>query len=158
MPLTPDVVAVADTVATLVVAAWLELPPAARLTSRPDPIDEDHLPQLIRTLGETALARREREQDYEYAPPKPLILEAIRHGRERRDDGFNEDMLFREYHLVRRGLWEELKRRDPAAAAETIMRIDVEMSMATAASLHGFLAASEDAEALADQLAARWAS
>ncbi len=126
-------------------AAWLDVP---------QPMDEDGLSDLIRLLAEAA---RDRERGEEGAS-KALIRAALIHGRERRGNGFSEDLLFREYHLLRRGLWERLREVGPRDAADAILRIDAEITMATAASLHGFHTEGTPTvdEELVEQLASRW--
>lgn len=156
MPLTQDVIEAAADLAAAVVRDWTSLADSSPWAETVEPIDEDHLADLIRCLGEAALAR----QTGAGGPSKSLIRAAIQHGRDRSADRFTEEMLFREYHLLRRGLWEELKRRDVGLAAETIVQIDAEITLATAASLHGFHLGQTDAdeESLADQIARRWST
>lgn len=152
MPLSADVIEKAPELAAGVVRDWSRLKEQAPW-SGPDPIGVDHLEDLIRQLGEAALARKNNG-----SASKELIREAFEHGRARRDDGFTDDMLFREFHLIRQGLWEQLKRSDPEDAATTIMRIDAEITMATAASMHGFFSSPDevDDDALVETIARRW--
>lgn len=69
-------------------------------------------------------------------------------------------MLFREYHLLRQGLWKHLKRANLEDATETIIRIDSEITMATAVSLHGLVTSPDDVDddALVEELAKRWST
>lgn len=154
MPLTRDVIEAAPEVAAGVVRDWRSLAEQFHWTR--DSIDEDHLAELICKLGEAALARESGSLD----ASRELVRAALQHGRDRHDDGFSEEMLFREYHLLRRGLWEQLKRKNPEGAAETIMRIDSEITMATSASLQGFHRSHAEVadESHVDQTAERWAT
>lgn len=155
MPLTKDVIDAAPDLAAGVVRDWSASGPS-RVLDRRHPIDENDLVALICRLGEAALTRETGAGK----PRRELIRAAIQHGRERRTDGFTEEMLFLEYHLLRRGLWNELRRRNPELASETIMRIDAEISMATCASLRGFHSLPDLAgdEMLVEEIARNWQS
>ena len=153
MPLTKDIIEAAPNLAADVVREWAAMN-GSQWPRPSEPIDANDLVALIRRLGEAALTREgERGK-----PTRDLIRVAIQHGRERRADGFTEEMLFREYHLLRRGLWSELKQTNPELASETIIRIDAEISMATCASLRGFHSLPDLAgdEMLVEEIARNW--
>lgn len=155
MPILQKVIDAAPALAVGVVSDWDTLATNSPWLNVPQPLDEDGLAELIRLLAEAA---RERESGSRKGASRQLIRAALRHGRERRDDGFSEDLLFREYHLLRRGLWERLSDIGPDEAGEAILRIDAEITMATAASMHGFHTegAPEPDPELVEMLTQRW--
>lgn len=122
-------------VAREVVDAWDRIGVEEPWLRLPDDLDHDHLPDLIDALAEVALCTFFHPGAFE----RKLGL-AIRHGEDRRSDGFDEPLLFREYHLLRRGLWRHIRRNcdDASRGAEAILRIDAVITHATAASLRGF--------------------
>lgn len=101
----------------------------------PEQIDFDHLPELIASLADVALAR---SSDPEVRRRK--IWAAARHGEERRRDGFHEELLFREYDLLRRALWQYIRDHHGINQPSTnvILAIDSGISLAASASLRGF--------------------
>lgn len=156
MPLTEDVIDAAPALAAAVVQEWATAADRFNWRGIRKAIDEDHLADLVRRLGEAALAR----QDGASGPSRELVWTAVLHGVGRREDGFTEEMLFQEYYLLRRCMWGALKRKSPESAAETIMRIDAEITMATNASLQGFHLENRDliGERLLDEIAKRWSA
>ncbi len=152
MPLLQHVIDSADAIAAETVSALKQL--RGDGGSPPHAIRPDGLSKLVRLLGEAA---REREQGRD-GVGRQLVRTAMDHGRERARDGFSDDLLFREYYLLRRALWQSLRQLNPGEAADTILRIDAEITMASAASLHGLHASgSRDCdEALVDRIASRW--
>lgn len=101
----------------------------------PELIDFDHLPELIAGLADVALDRSTDEETR-----RRKIWAAARHGIDRRNDGFHEELIFREYDLLRRALW--LYIRDNHGVTQTctnvILAIDSGISLAASASLRGF--------------------
>lgn len=154
MSLTQEVIDAAAEFAAAVVRDWKVLAEQYNWTGPGESIDEDHLAELIEKLGRAAIARERGD----LAASKELIRAAVRHGFARREDGFDEEMLFREYHLLRRGLWNELRKREPGSATKAIMGIDAEITMATAASLQGFHLENAEIEedGVVDQIAELW--
>lgn len=100
----------------------------------PKELDLDSLPELIRTLARAAYSGTDSPA------PEELVRVAIKHGEHRRSAGYADNVIFREYHLLRRYLWDELKQSDQPqdAIVGAILRIDAAMTTATAASAHGF--------------------
>ena len=157
MPLSSLVLEEAPRLAAAVVREWRRDAASFGWSGTEDSIDEDHLAELIQALAASALARDSGPPD----AARALVRTAVLHGRERREDGFTEEMLFREYHLLRRGLWEELRKNDPDSAGDTILRIDAEITLATGASLRGYHWEDEeelDEEELVDDILERWSS
>ena len=153
MPLTREVLDAAPELAAGIVRDWSALASTFGWSESKGRIDQDHLVDLIGQLAEAALHRDVTGGDASVG----LLRTALEHGRDRRADGFSEEMLLREYHLLRRGLWENLKRISPESATETILRIDGEITMATAASLRGFhQEEGADEDALIEQIARNW--
>lgn len=153
MPLTQNIIDAAPDVVAGVVREWSRLAPAD-WQARREPIDSNGLEGLVRRLCEAALTRDARPG----RPTRELIRAAIQHGRERRRIGFSEEMLVREYHLLRRACWNVLSKKGWQQASETLMRIDNEISLATSACLRGFHR-SEDIigdELLVEEVARNW--
>ena len=72
---------------------------------------------------------------------KPMILQvALEHGKDRRHAGYADGVIFREYHLLRRFLWDELKQvgASQQAIVGAILHIDTAMTAATSGSIHGY--------------------
>lgn len=100
----------------------------------PTGLDLDHLPELIADLAAAASTARgdgQRER---------LVRTAVIHGRHRRQEGHGDRVVFREFHLLRSFLWEELKTCDVAneAIVRAILHLDSAITVATSASIHGF--------------------
>ena len=144
----------ADAVAKRVVASWDRRAEEELGQKLPEGLDLNSLPDLIRHLAAAATA----------GPNNPVVAAMIRialeHGRHRRQEGYTDTVLFREYHLLRRFLWDELKASDSPqeAVVAAILHIDAAMTLATAGSIHGFhlIDHPTDEEALIDKLAADW--
>lgn len=123
----------------------------------PDQINFDHLPELIASLADVAL---DRSVDPEVRRRK--IWAAARHGRERREHGFHEELIFREYDLLRRALWQYIRDHHGTTQPTTnvILAVDSGITLAASASLRGFHrdafeAAGRWPEAL-EELLGRW--
>lgn len=124
----------ADGIAAKVAALWHALSEQELDQKLPPELDLDHLPEVIRRLAAAAPA----------GPGHPaaeqLVRSSIKHGKHRREAGYADSIIFREYHVLRRFLWDELKGcGEPQDAIVTaILHIDAAMTTATAASIHGF--------------------
>ncbi len=105
---------------------WLVLPPD---------LDQDHLPQLVRDLADAALADGESDD-----ARRRLVWTAVEHGAQRRRCGFAENLIYTEYHLLRRTLWRYLRERFPESpgTVEAILRIDAAITISSSGSLLGF--------------------
>lgn len=125
----------ADEVALSVVQRWRELGKAEEWLTLPEDLDMDHLPSLIRSLADSALV-----SDFGKPECTRLVDAAALHGQHREEAGFGEDLIFREYHLLRRSLWNRLRERfgENAQTFYATMRLDTVIGLATAASLQGY--------------------
>jgi hypothetical protein len=108
------------------VEPWLSLPPN---------LDQNHLPQLLDNLSNAALRSEVGKKDRH-----ALLWSAVEHGRQRRESGFGENLLYTEYHLLRRTLWSYLRDTfsQHDAAVEAILRIDAAITLACSGSLLGY--------------------
>ena len=105
---------------------WLALPPG---------LDQDHLPHLIPQLADVALRR-----DGKPEARRQLMWAAVEHGRQRRECGFEDHLIYTEYQLLRRTLWRYLRDAFPdvSGTVRVILNIDSAITMASAGSLLGF--------------------
>lgn len=144
----------ADAVARKVVAAWQTRAEEVLGEKLPPELDLDSLPDLIRTLAAAA------PEGPEHPAASDMIRTAIEHGKHRRREGYDDAILFREYHLLRRFLWDELKESGVSqdALVGAILHIDAAMTAATSGSIHGFHLVDHpaDQEALVRRLVADW--
>ena len=104
---------------------WHRLPPT---------MDHDHLPDMIRHLAEAALLTFFAEE-----PRRALAWVAVQHGQHRYSFGVSEEIVGREYELMRWAMWRKLKAQaDASEASEAIIRLDSGISFAHGASLRGY--------------------
>ena len=124
----------AAALATRIAETWQERSVEVLGAPLPKELDLDSLPELIRTLARAAYAGPDEPA------PEELVRVAFKHGVHRRSSGYADNVVFREYHLLRSYLWDELKKSDHPqdAIVGAILRIDAAMTAATAASAHGF--------------------
>jgi hypothetical protein len=100
----------------------------------PATLDQDHLPDMIRHMTQTALLTF-FDEDARTA----LAWAAVQHGQHRFAAGVAEEILAREHELLRWAMWRKLKKQgDASAASEAIIRLDSAISFAHGASLRGF--------------------
>jgi hypothetical protein len=100
----------------------------------PPNLDHDHLPELIQKLAETALLSFFAEE-----PRRALGWASVQHGQHRFSFGVSEEILGREYELLRWALWRRLKKQaDSSEASEAIIRLDSAISFSHGASLRGY--------------------
>lgn len=66
-------------------------------------------------------------------------MAAARHGEERRTQGLDTEVIFREYHFLRVSLWQYLQNLvdDEGSRLKAISRVDMAISIASRASLYG---------------------
>ena len=144
----------AEGVAAKVAALWHERAEQVLDEKLPPELDLDHLPQIIRNLAAAAPA----------GPDDPaaerLVRTSILHGKHRREAGYADSIIFREYHVLRRFLWDALKASEEPqnAIVAAILHIDAAMTTATAASVHGFhlIDRPTDEDALVKRLLRDW--
>jgi len=95
----------------------------------------DALPGVVIRLVEVSL-----KEPYDPAEYRTDVHAAAVHGEHRREQGVDEDLIYREYHYLRQAFWDFLgkvcgSRRE---MTEAIQRIDSSITLATMASLYGF--------------------
>jgi hypothetical protein len=124
----------AAAIAVRIAGSWHERAEAELGAPLPRELDLDSLPELIRTLARAAHAGPKDPASEE------LIRVAIKHGKDRRKAGYADTLIFREYHVLRRFLWDELRKSKETqdAVIKAILHIDAAMTAATAASALGF--------------------
>ena len=124
----------ADAIARKLVDRWDRSAEQELGQKLPAGLDLDSLPELIRALAAAAPV----------GPEDPAAVEMIRialeHGKDRRHAGYADGVIFREYHLLRRFLWDELKQvgASQQAIVGAILHIDTAMTAATSGSIHGY--------------------
>lgn len=103
---------------------WTTLPESQRL---------DHLPALVDTLLPIAFERTD-----DGARRDELLELARRHGMDRRYQGFEEELILREYYLLRSEACNGLRTFHSERALESVIpQLDAAISEATLASLRG---------------------
>jgi hypothetical protein len=125
----------ADEFGQLLLEQWKRIGRDEPWLALPEGISQNDLPDLIRALAAAAASG--------FADPaaKVALVEfAAGHGESRLREGFPEDLIFREYHLLRRTLWRRLEAEfgKHATAHEFILAFDAGITLATSASLRGY--------------------
>jgi hypothetical protein len=117
-----------------IVERWLEAAAKEPWFETPEEKMVDELPHVIRRLADVALRTPGDEELH-----KEKVRAAARHGEERREQGMNTEVIFREYHFLRIALWEYLQElmEDDRARLDAITRVDMAISVASRASLYG---------------------
>lgn len=124
----------ATQIAQETLAGWSELAEHEPWQKLPQGLDMDHLPQLIACLAETSLITFFGSDER-----RALAENAVKHGQHRFNEGVTDDVLQREYELVRWGLWSRVKEQaPPRTASEAIIRLDSAMTFALGATLRGY--------------------
>lgn len=124
----------ADTIADEIVDSWKDISDSEQWLELPEQLDHDHLPDMIRSLAEAGLCT-----DFQRKACHKVGQIAAEHGAHRATEGFGENLIYREYHLLRRALASTMKERhgESATVYYASMRVDVLVSLASAAALHG---------------------
>lgn len=147
----------AEEVATDIVRRWGEIAVGEPWQALPPGLGNDHLPSLIRSLADAALCT---EFDREMC--RAMVRDSAKHGQDRGDEGFDESLLYREYHLLRRALWQRMKEEhgETRTVYYATMRIDALVSLANSAALYGLNSATLDEEGrwpeVLDELLEEW--
>jgi hypothetical protein len=129
---------------------WLALPPK---------LDQNHLPGLLDKLVDATLS-----EAYEHAARRAFVRAAAQHGEDRLRDGFDEKLLFTEYHLLRHSISSYLRccGFERRVVLDALIRIDTALTIATSASLRGMhrdaFEAAGSWESSLDALIAEWPS
>jgi hypothetical protein len=104
---------------------WHDLPETHRL---------DSLPAVVTGLIEAAVCEPDDRRAH-----RAKVYAAAEHGRQRRDQAFDDELILTEFYLMREAIWRVLcRQRNMAARSEAIMLIDSAMNLATRASLAGY--------------------
>ena len=113
---------------------WTEISANEPWLALPEDLDFDHLPELIQRMAGAALCT-----DFEREPCRALLATAATHGEHRARQGFEETLIYREYHLLRRALWTRMTEEggEHADAYYASMRMDTISTLATAGAIHG---------------------
>jgi hypothetical protein len=124
----------ANELAGSIVRRWRTIGSNEPWHALPDDLDFDHLPDLIRALAGAALCT-----DFDRGMCRKVVSVSADHGRHRGSEGLDEALLYREYHLLRRALWLQMKENhgETSTVYYATMRVDALISLANAASLHG---------------------
>ena len=124
----------AEEIATAIVDRWDEIARNEPWNALPPGLDNDHLPHLIRSLAGAALCT---EFDRELC--RKMVYDSATHGRHRGEEGLDDTLLYREYHHLRRALWQQMKEAhgENATVYYATMRIDALVSLANSAALYG---------------------
>jgi hypothetical protein len=98
-------------------------------------LDVDSLPELIGTAVDVLDERPDPD-----TARRNLLHWALEHGRHRICEGVPDDMLFKEYHVLRYALWDTIRERHGANRNSTavITKLDAVLSVAARASLRGY--------------------
>ena len=129
-----SVKASADEITSSVLDRWRQIGDAEPWHRLPADLDFDHLPKMIRDLAGAALCT-----EFDRGMCARLVRTAAEHGEHRAEQGLEEELLYREYHLLRRALWDQMKGDygQNATVFYATMRVDTLTSLANAAALHG---------------------
>lgn len=124
----------AGDVSAAIIRRWHAIGRSEPWHSLPEDLDFDHLPDLIRALAAAALCT-----DFDRSLCREAMRVSAEHGHHRASEGLDEALIYREYHLLRRALWRELKEEhgETSAVYYATMRVDALISLANAAALHG---------------------
>lgn len=117
------------------VQPWLDLPPDLTL---------DHIPELLDAMAGALLGEPSTEEGRRVA-----VRMAMKHGSDRRNHGFDDEVLHHEHHLLRASIWDVIRERwgHDQVCFDAIARVDVVTTLTTSASLHGYHQVEPDARA-----------
>ena len=93
----------------------------------------DLLPDLIGQLLTTACCAPDDGAKY-----RAMLAAASDHGAQRRAQGFGQELLPTEYHLLREAVWRVLRRHAPDHALRAVFHVDRAITVATRASFVGY--------------------
>jgi len=98
-------------------------------------LDVDSLPELVGTALDVLEERPDQESSR-----RNLLKWALEHGRHRICEGVPDDMLFKEYHVLRYALWNTIRERHGTnrVTSSVITQLDAVPSVASRASLRGY--------------------
>lgn len=118
-----------------IIEGWRHQAEAQPWLTLPDRITHDHLPDLLDSLAEAALCSLQDESSR-----RRLVERAAQHGIDRHAEGFAEELLYREYHLLRTYLWGWIRREWGTLpdVQDVILLLDAAITLSTSASLRGY--------------------
>jgi hypothetical protein len=118
-----------------IVQEWYHLVHAAPWVSMPPGTSIDHLPPVVLGIAEAALCA---PADMEAHRQK--VWAAAKHGQDRRRQGYEEPLIFQEYHYLRQAIWNYLRQAHPESETvmKAIFRIDTAIQLAITASIQGY--------------------
>lgn len=133
-PLCDSLQANAEAVATAIVDRWQVIAQSEPWQALTPGLDHNHLPDLIDSLAGAALCT-----DFDRDLCRKMVRDSAEHGKHRAEEGLDDTLLYREYHLLRRALWQQMKEDhgENATVFYATMRIDALVSLANSAALHG---------------------
>lgn len=135
-----------------IVDAWTDLGRREPWHRLPENLDQDHLPQLIPAIGDAALRTLFGE-----AERRHLLDLGVKHGMHRYTEGVAEEILAREWELLRWALWHRIRHLAPLSdASEAIIRIDSALTFVQGASLRGYHRHNIEATSDWDEMLARF--
>lgn len=130
-----DLVGRSESIAAAVIEGWHRAWKTEPWLAIPDEVDTDYLPELIESLAAATLRRDAGEDEL-----RDMLDAGCKHGADRRLEGMAEDLIFREQYLLRRGLWDLIRKRygDDAASLDAMMRLDTGLAATARAALFGY--------------------
>lgn len=95
----------------------------------------EHVPEVILGLARAAICAPGDAESH-----SEKIWKSAAHGESRRARGLPETTLLAEYSLLRQAIWSYIRDLDtrPERALEAITRMDLAMTLATQAAMHGY--------------------
>ena len=125
----------ADQLVSQVIDHWGKIGVDEPWLSLPATVSHDHLADLLKALANAALCSLREASSRRW-----LVERGAQHGLDRHVEGFSEELLYREYHLLRTFLWEWIRVRwgTVGDAHEAILLLDAGITLATSASLRGY--------------------
>jgi len=125
-----------EEVADDVLAFWQDLSQREPWLRLPEDTDMDFLPVTLESLASAALDTTADPQ-----VRRDMLAASAQHGSDRRrEDGFTEPLLHRELHMLRRALWDTIRRNfgDTGDALDAMLRIEAAHAVSVEATLFGF--------------------
>lgn len=150
-------VAQSEMIAEAIIDGWRDLGTDEPWLGLPEDIDVDYLPPTLEALANAALRRPSSPQER-----RELLEAAAEHGADRAEEGMAEELVHRELHLLRGGVWDAVRRRfgDGGAALDAMFRLEAGLTLAVSASLFGYNvgppASSPEWPGMAERLLARF--
>lgn len=144
-----------------ILAEWEQLCCAAPWDALPENHRLDALPGVLAAAIEAASKTNARNCR------TAVVHAAIKHGQDRRSQGFELQVLFTEFYFLREAIWRTLRKMaDASLAYEAVLPIDHALSVATRATVAGYHRQefeqqgrwAEKVDALADEMGAGNAS